>query len=41
MLRIDGKGRGKELTIRILPRSEAEREELRTAVLGVLDQYFS
>jgi ParB family chromosome partitioning protein len=39
MLRIDGKGKGKELTIRILPRSEAERDELRQAVLGVIDQY--
>jgi ParB family chromosome partitioning protein len=40
MLRIDGKGKGKELTIRILPRSEATPDEVRAAVLGVLDQYF-
>jgi ParB family chromosome partitioning protein len=40
MLRVEGKGKGKELTIRILPRSEAELEELRRAVLGALDQYF-
>jgi ParB family chromosome partitioning protein len=40
MLRIDGKGKGKELTIRVLPRSDATPDELRAAVLGVLDQYF-
>lgn len=38
MLRVEG-GKGKELTIRILPRSEAERDELRQAVLSVLDQH--
>lgn len=39
MLRVEGAGKGKDLTIRILPKSEAEGEELRRAVLSVLDQY--
>ena len=39
MLRIEGKGRGKGVTIKVLPRSGAEREDLRSAILQVLDQY--
>jgi ParB family chromosome partitioning protein len=40
MLRIDGKGKGKGMTLRILPRSGATRAELEDAVLKALEDYF-
>jgi ParB family chromosome partitioning protein len=40
MLRVEGKGKGGDLTIRVLPQHAASREELHAAVLGVLDSYF-
>lgn len=40
MLRIEGKRKGADLTIRVLPAHDASHEELRGAVLRVLDSYF-
>jgi ParB family chromosome partitioning protein len=40
MLRVEGRGKASDLTIHILPRHDAAPEELRAAVLGVLDTYF-
>lgn len=39
MLRVEGKGKASDLTIHVLPRHEADVEELRAAVISVLDTY--
>ena len=40
MLRIEGGGKGKELTLRILPRSDAPRAEVEAALITALKDYF-
>jgi ParB family chromosome partitioning protein len=40
MLKVEAKGRGKALTIHVLPRSNAQRAELQAAVLEALEGYF-
>lgn len=39
MLRVEGKGKASDLTIHVLSRHDASQEELRAAVLNVLDTY--